>query len=124
MNNNKGVKNILMESECFKLSEQEQWYSNKEIFQFFEDFKSDMSEKNNQLLNQMSKLELEMAKTTTLIRDYNGLRQKIDCCEKEIAQIRTSRLTEKETKKDGRDWIGWVVAVGMFILAIADRFIK
>ena len=58
-----------------------------------------MSEKNNQLLNQMSKLELEMAKTTTLIRDYNGLRQKIDCCEKEIAQIRTSRLTEKETKK-------------------------
>ena len=35
----------------------------------------------------MSKLELEMAKTTTLIRDYNGLRQKIDCCEKEI-QIR------------------------------------
>lgn len=113
-----------MESECFKLSEQEQWYSNKEIFQFFENFKSDMTEKNNHLLSQMGKLELEMAKTTTLIRDYNGLRSKIDECEKKINTLETSKSTEKETKKDGRDWIGWVVAVGMFILAIADRFIK
>ncbi len=113
-----------MESELFTLSDQEQWYSNKEIFQFFDNFKTDMAKKHNDLISQMGKLELEMAKTTTLIRDYNSLRSKLDEHDKEIAKLKTSQVTEKQTKKDGRDFVGWGIAVIMFVITIADRFIK
>lgn len=108
----------------FTLGDQEQWYSNKEIFQFFEKFKSDMAEKHNTLISQMGKLELEMAKTTTLIRDYNGLRSKVDEHDKEITKLKTSQSTEKQTKKESRDWAAWVFATIMFIFTVADRFIK
>lgn len=120
-----------MESECFTLSEHEEAYTNQQLFTILDEFRKDMKnemssfkEELTDLKEDISDLKVEMARTTTLIRDYNGLRAKLDDHEKEITKLKTSKSTEKETKKDNRSYIAWLVAVGMFILAIADRFIQ
>ena len=53
------------------------WYSNKELFEMVEDLKGDMTD-----------LRLEMKETKTLIRDYNGLRQNINSTNKEVGELR------------------------------------
>jgi hypothetical protein len=52
---------------------EDQWYSNKQLFEMMQEVTTKMAE-----------LQLEMAQTTILIRDYNGLRQKIMDCEKAL----------------------------------------
>ncbi|MGF7431106.1 hypothetical protein PQV03_10115 [Thermoanaerobacterium thermosaccharolyticum] len=47
--------------------EQKEWYDNKELYEMFQQLKADMAD-----------LSKEMAETRTLIRDYNGLRQKVE----------------------------------------------
>ncbi len=47
-----------------------QWFTNKELFLLIQN-----------LQHQMEELNTEMRETRTLIRDYNGLRQKINDCE-------------------------------------------
>jgi hypothetical protein len=47
--------------------EQKEWYNNKELYEMFQQLKLDMAD-----------LSKEIAETRTLIRDYNGLRQKVD----------------------------------------------
>ncbi|HHV75527.1 MAG TPA: hypothetical protein GXX41_13015 [Thermoanaerobacterium sp.] len=47
--------------------EQKEWYDNKELYEMFQQLKADMAA-----------LSKEMAETRTLIRDYNGLRQKVE----------------------------------------------
>jgi prefoldin subunit 5 len=43
------------------------WYDNKELYEMLQGLKADITE-----------LSKEMAQTRTLIRDYNGLRQKVE----------------------------------------------
>lgn len=45
----------------------EEWYDNKTIYEMLQQVKEDMAD-----------LRKEMAETRTLIRDYNGLRQKVE----------------------------------------------
>lgn len=45
----------------------ENWYDNKTIYEMLQQTKEDMAN-----------LQRELAETRTLIRDYNGLRQKVD----------------------------------------------
>jgi len=56
---------------------QDQWYSNKQLFEMMQS-----------LTTKMAELQLEMAQTTILIRDYNGLREKINRCEHELFESR------------------------------------
>jgi hypothetical protein len=52
---------------------EDQWFSNKDLYIMMQETTTKMAE-----------LQLEMAQTTILIRDYNGLRQKIMDCEKAL----------------------------------------
>lgn len=47
--------------------EQKEWYDNKALYEMLQQLKDDISE-----------LRKEMTETRTLIRDYNGLRQKVE----------------------------------------------
>lgn len=84
----------------------EQWFD-KKFFQMFEELKDEMQE-----------LKIEMAKTTTMIRDYNGLREKL-----ENVDDRVTKLESIDTTKE-KSWTKiWAVAgtfatIGMFILAL------
>ena len=62
-------------------------------------------------------LKMELAETTTLIRDYNGLRQKINECEK--------ALFEGQGKAaGGKDMWGYIVGALGVIMALISFAIK
>jgi hypothetical protein len=85
------------------LDEKAQWYTNQQLF-----------EKMQELTKEIECLKIEMAQTTVLIRDYNGLRKKITDCENALR----ASLGKVE---GGRDMYGYIVgAVSLMILA-ADR---
>lgn len=84
------------------MSESEQWYTNKELHSMM-----------MELGRSMEKTNLEMSKTQVMIRDYNGLREKIDWCEHQLSQgIGASR--------GGRDMWGYIVGAVGVLLAVAS----
>lgn len=103
---------------------EEQWYTNKELFQLLEDLKKETNNLISSFKSELEPLKIEMAQTRILIKDYNGLRNKIDACEKTISEIKTTIFAEKSTKKAERDYIAWGIAVIMFMFSVADRFVK
>lgn len=52
------------------------WYSNKELYEMQVD-----------LSKRMEQLSAELLQTQTLIRDYNGLRTRLDGCERRIEDM-------------------------------------
>lgn len=92
------------------MGENEQWYSNKELFEKIEG------------LNQaLSDFKIEILETKNLIRSYNGLRElqqeclkKIDDLEKDVDTIKA----EKVTKKESRDYAGWILALILGVISI------
>lgn len=57
------------------MSENE-WYDNKAIYEMLQQMKSDMAD-----------LRQEMAETRAMIRDYNGLRQKVEDTASKVATL-------------------------------------
>lgn len=79
----------------------EEWFGNKELFLMVQDLKE-----------QIKKLCIQMEHTTTLIRDYNGLRERVNNLE--------VRLSENQGKEKGSLHIwGYIVGGVGIITAIA-----
>lgn len=57
------------------MTEAKDWYSNKELYEMMVD-----------LSKRLEATNAELAKTQILIRDYNGLRERIDKCEDRIQE--------------------------------------
>lgn len=101
----------------------EEWYSNKELFEQLNQFRSDFQD-----------LRLEMEQTRSMIKKYNGLREEVGEARKEVKETR-SEVDEVKTKvqtlqaksmgrfsvwEGFRTWGGWVVA----LLAMIAAYIK
>ncbi|WP_273321195.1 hypothetical protein [Vallitalea guaymasensis] len=56
----------------------------------------------------------EMTETKTLIRDYNGLREKIDTIDDRVQKLENNN----DNKKNYREYIAWLVALVNTLLAI------
>lgn len=83
--------------------EQKEWYSNKELYEMMVALSKGLGATN-----------AELSKTQVLIRDYNGLRQKIEICEK--------LLSEGAGKSTGyKDMWGWVVAAISLLYLILSK---
>ncbi len=54
----------------------DEWYDNKAIYEMLQQMKSDMAD-----------LRQEMAETRAMIRDYNGLRQKVEDTASKVATL-------------------------------------
>jgi len=80
----------------------EQWYSNKDLFEMF-----------SQLRKDIETLRREMDRTTTLIRDYNNLRQQVNELMRKVSSIQGAT----ETRKDYTSWI--IAGVAMFIAVLS-----
>ena len=88
------------------VDEKEKWFSNKDLLVMIDELKAEMGE-----------LKINLAETTTLIRDYNGLRQKINDCER--------KLVENQGKAaGGKDMWGYIFGAAMFLLAVASFLSK
>lgn len=101
--------------ECCKLTEQEQreWYSGKEIADMFLGMKEDISQ-----------LRVEMRETKTLIRDYNGLRKRIDKCEERLDKGEGQEQGEETTVKLAWEKMGYIVGIAGLIIAGLALVIK
>lgn len=86
-------------------------FTNKDIINMIMDLK-----------NEMRETQVEMRETRSLLKSYNGLRQKIMDIELGFATFKQEIMTQNACKKDNKtDWkwiAGWIVAVGSLILNI------
>lgn len=80
----------------------QEWYTNKELYEMMVD-----------LSKRLETTNAEMAKTQVLIRDYNGLRERLDKCEQ--------RLDEGTGQKSGsKDMWGYIVGgIGLLFAILA-----
>ena len=79
-----------------------QWYTNKDLFEMFQSIEG-----------KMAQLSLEMERTTMLIRDYNGIRERLDKCEHHIDQFTGAG-------RGSKDMWGYVVGgIGVLLALIS-----
>ena len=88
------------------MTEKEQWYSNKDLFEMVQS-----------LQGQMAQLSLEIQKTTVLIRDYNGLRERLNTCEQRLDQA-------TGTGRGAREMWGYVVGGIGLLLALISYVVR
>ena len=84
------------------------WYSNKELFEMIDKFKEEVND-----------LTVEMKETKMLIRDYNGLRQNINSTNKEVGELRRKVETGIDNRKE---YIGYIIAAISTLFLILNYF--
>lgn len=90
-------------------------FTNKEIINMIMDLK-----------NEMRDTQAEMRETRSLLKSYNGLREKIMDIELGFATFKQEIMTQNACKKDNKsDWkwiLGWVVGIGSLIISVIVNF--
>lgn len=87
------------------MTEQE-WYSNKQLYEMMVDLSKGLEATN-----------LELAKTQMMIKEYNGLRERLTQCEQEIALTRGR-------ESGGKDMWGYVVGAIGVLLALISAYVR
>ena len=82
------------------------WYSNKDLYEMMVS-----------LSKRLEATDAELAKTQTLIRDYNGLRERLGKCERGIQDLRGH-------SQGGREMWGYVVGGIGVLLAIVSYAVR
>jgi hypothetical protein len=93
--------------------ERQDWYSGKEIADMFLGMKEDIAG-----------LRVEMRETKTLIRDYNGLRKRIDKCEQRLDKGEGQAQGEDDTVKFAWEKAGYLVGLAGVAVAIIALFVR
>lgn len=84
------------------MGEEREWYSNKDLYEMMVDLSKGLEQTN-----------AELAKTQVLIRDYNGLRERIDKCEHRIEEF-------VGVGRGGKDMWGYLVGgIGLLLALIS-----
>lgn len=86
--------------------EQREWYSNKDLYEMMVD-----------LSKRLENTDAELAKTQVLIREYNGLRARLDQCDKSIAEILGQ-------KSGGKDAWGYIIGGFGLLMAIVTMVVR
>ncbi len=79
------------------MTEKEQWYTNKELFEMVQGLKEDM-----QAMSQ------ELKQTREIVARYNGLRQQIEECSRKILAIENRAAGQSAVGRAIREWGGWI----------------
>ncbi len=87
--------------------ERQDWYSGKEIADMFSGMKEDINE-----------LRVEMRETKTLIRDYNGLRKRLDKCEERLDKGEGHSQGQESTVKFAWEKMGYIVGLAGVVVAV------
>ena len=84
------------------MTEAKEWYSNKDLYEMMVD-----------LSKRLEATNAEMAKTQTMIRDYNGLRERLNGCEKRLDEIGGK-------SSGGKEMWGYIVGgIGLLLALIS-----
>lgn len=84
------------------MSGQEQWYSNKDLFELIMELQADLKE------------------TRTMIKQYNGLREEVQSMEKKFLEHEAVNKGRSKVAQGIKEWGGWIVA----IIALAVNVLK
>ena len=86
--------------------EQEQWYTNKDLFEMVQG-----------LTQEMGTLKTELSETRDSIKKYNGLREQLNLCQQDLSAI-------KAEKRGGKEMWGYIVGALGIILALISYATK
>lgn len=86
--------------------ERQEWYTNKELYEMMVDLSKGLEATN-----------AELTKTQVMIREYNGLRSKIDKCEQMLAE-------NAGKQSGGKDTWGYVVGGFGLLAAIISMAVR
>lgn len=82
--------------------ERQEWYSNKDLYEMMVDLSKGLEATN-----------AELAKTQVMIREYNGLRARLDACDQKFAEIMGQ-------KSGGKEMWGYIVGgIGLLMALIS-----
>lgn len=87
------------------MTEQE-WYSNKQLYEMMVDLSKGLEATN-----------MELAKTQVMIKEYNGIRERLTQCEQEIALTRGR-------ESGGKDMWGYIVGAIGVLLALISAYMR
>jgi hypothetical protein len=102
--------------------QQQEWYSNKQLFEMIQNMTVDFSKKIQVMTldfaQQTGGLKSELEETRRIIREYNGLRKSLnEVCDK-VGAMEEKGHGKKELGENIRNWGGWIIALIMFILSV------
>ena len=90
------------------MTEKEQWYSNKDLYEMMVE-----------LSKRLESTNAEMTRTQVMIRDYNGLRQKINECESKLVEYHGESLGKETGSKNTWGYIVGAIGIASFVLSLA-----
>ncbi len=85
---------------------EKEWYSNKDLYEMMVDLSKGLEATN-----------AELAKTQVMIREYNGLRERVAECEKHYVEV----LGRTTGSKDMWGYIVGAIGIVSFILSLVVR---
>lgn len=83
---------------------------------------TDLSQKMDKLSDIISTTTVEMARTREIIRDYNGLREKLELQGRDIFLLKENRSQHEQNMDHLRKWGGWAAAGVTLILYLVRLF--
>jgi hypothetical protein len=89
------------------MTEKEQWYSNKDLFEMVQSLRGEM---------QSTRAELQ--ETRIVVKQYNDLRKQLAGCQKDILEIRQQAAGGSKVWDGIRLWGGWIVAILAFFYTL------
>lgn len=63
-----------------------EWYSNQQLYEMMQELGKEITIQMQGLQKDLSETSKELEKTQVMIREYNGLRSRLDKCENQIAE--------------------------------------
>lgn len=78
----------------------EQWYSNKDLYE------------------EIISLKTEMQETRHLIKNYNGLREELHTMQSKFADFESRNKGKLVVSNGIKDWGGWIVAILALVVSI------
>ena len=82
----------------------EQWYTNKELFE------------------QINALRYEMQETRNIIKKYNGLREELGKIKEEVEEMKARTEGKLSVLEAIRNWGGWLFALITLIILLKNNF--
>ena len=73
---------------------------------------------NKQLFEMINELKIELAETSKLIKEYNGLRKNQNDFEGRLTKVETCLNNTKDNKKDYQWLFGWLIGLAGLIYGI------
>lgn len=89
------------------MSENEQWYTNKDLFEMVQSLRGEMQD-----------TRLELQQTRTVVRQYNNLREQLGTCQKDILTLQQKTVGKQAVLNNIRLWGAVLIALGAFLFSI------